>query len=238
MSSSLESFAGPCHRVRAADHHREHLLRPAFVFYSLRPSLPMTWNRGTELKERIARFDDVIASFKRAREKIVERRVGAADHVMVELDDRLAANSRTLEALERSRELTVEDLKHEEALREHTTAPRFVVVDDNPEGRTFLTKILRDHFPRGLIFECENSEVAVAEVRAGKTSVFLVHRASDADGLPLVELLRAASQTIPIIYMSSVDRNDAALAAGATTFLLFDQSRMIAQVVGDILRPQ
>jgi CheY-like chemotaxis protein len=185
----------------------------------------------------IARFDVVIAGFKRVREHLLERRVGAADHVMVELDDRLAVNSRTLEALERSRDLTINELRHAEAQRDRDINPRLVVVDDHPEGRAFLAKILHSHFPRAEILECKNSEVALAELRSGRASVFLVHRADDADGLPLVELLRAASPTVPIVYVSSVDRNDAAMAAGATTFLLYDQSWLIGREVGDILSP-
>jgi CheY-like chemotaxis protein len=78
-------------------------------------SYRMTWNRITALKERVARFDEMIAGFSRDRKKIVERRAGAADHVMVELDDRLAINSRALEAMERSRSLALDDLKREVA---------------------------------------------------------------------------------------------------------------------------
>lgn len=110
------------------------------------------------------------------------------------------------------------------------------MIDDNPEGRLFFSKILDSSVPGVDIIECENSEVALHELGTKKTALFLVHRANDADGLPLVEMLRAASPTIPIIYVSGIDRTDAALAAGATSFLQFNQSHLIGGIVRNILR--
>jgi CheY-like chemotaxis protein len=189
-----------------------------------------------ELRERIGRFDDSIAAFRRARDLMVTRRRNAADHVMVELDERLAVNSRALEALERSRELTNDDLKREEAALDAAARPRFIVVDDHPEGRAFLSKMLLHAFPRAEILECDQSHAASKELSAGNISALLVHRGLDVDGLPLVEMLRATSATIPIVYVSGVDRTDAALAAGATTFLHSDHAQTIGRVMRDILR--
>jgi CheY-like chemotaxis protein len=197
----------------------------------------MPWDHINQLKERIARFDEAIASFERTREEIIARRRSAADHIMLELDERLAVTSRTVEALQRSRELTVEDLKRQEVQGDRQSMPRCVVVDDNSDGRLFLSKTLLESFPRAEIVECEHSDAVLHELQCGKTAVFLLHRATDADGLPLVEMLRAASPTIPIIYLSGIDRTDAALEAGATTFLQYDQYRLIGQIVRDILRP-
>jgi CheY-like chemotaxis protein len=154
---------------------------------------------------------------------------------MVELDERLVVNARNVEALERSRELALDDLRREELVR-GAISPRFVVIDDNEDGRSFLSKSLLASFPHAEIIECENSEVARQELAGGKTALFLVHRANDADGLPLVELLRAANATIPIVYVSGIDRTHAALQAGATTFLMYDQSWLIGQTVREILR--
>jgi hypothetical protein len=193
----------------------------------------MPWNHARELRERIARFDESIGGFLRTREEIVARRRGAADHIMVELDERLVVNRRTVEALERSRDLSKEDLQRIEGQR----APRFVVVDDDIGGQAFLAKTLGRSFPQAEIIGCEESGKAMQELRAGQVAVFLVHRAKDADGLLLVEMLRAASATVPIVHVSSIDRNDAALALGATTFLLLNQSEMIVPVVQDLLQP-
>ncbi|MDO8544174.1 MAG: response regulator [Opitutaceae bacterium] len=196
----------------------------------------MSLDPTTELQERVARFDDTIAKFKRAQEQIVARRNGAADHIMVELDDRLVVNRRTIEALERSRVLAIEDLQRQQRQRDGDFSPRIVVVDDNPEGRFFLSRAVRGVFPRADIVGCENSEAALAELRAGNAAGFVVHRANDADGLPMVEFLRAASATIPIVYMSGIDRAEAAFTAGATTFLLFDQAASLGPILRNILR--
>jgi CheY-like chemotaxis protein len=196
----------------------------------------MSWDHATELRERIVRFDDAIAGFRRAQEHMIARRRGAADHVMVELDDRLVVNRRTLEALERTRELAVEDLKRQLAQRDNGMMPRIVVVDDNPEGRFFFSKMVLAVFPRADIVECENSSSALLELRDRNTRAYLVNRATDVEGLPLVEILRGANATIPIIQMSEFDRKDAALCAGVTAFLLFDQAPSLGQVLRDILR--
>jgi hypothetical protein len=55
-----------------------------------------------------------------------------------------------------------------------------VVIDDNQDGRFFLSKTLLETFPRADIIECENSETALRELQSGKTAVFLLHRATDA----------------------------------------------------------
>jgi CheY-like chemotaxis protein len=198
----------------------------------------MPWDRLNELQQRIARFDEAIAGFQRTQEEMAVRRRNAAEHLLLELDERLTVIARSLEALERSRDLTMEELKRQESQIERESIPRCVVVDDNPEGRFFLSKMLLTSFPRAEVIECESSDAAVRELGAEKTTLFLVHRATDADGLPLVEALRAASPTIPIIYLSGVDRTEAALAAGATTFLQFDQSSLVGRIVRDILRQQ
>jgi CheY-like chemotaxis protein len=195
------------------------------------PNMP--WNRTRELRERIARFDSWIASSKCRRLEMQMRRSGASDHVMVELDERLAVLARTVAALERSRELAVDDLNREESLR-RAISPRILVIDDNEDGRFYLAKILLSTFPHAEVIECENSEAALHELTGGLNALVLVHRAIDASGLRLVERLRSANGTIPIVYVSSIDRSHAALAVGATTFLLFDDE-LIGQTVREIL---
>jgi len=67
--------------------------------------------RHNELKVAIETYQRLIAAYTLARERMIERRHGAADSVMVELDDRLAANKRTIDALHRAVEITREHLK-------------------------------------------------------------------------------------------------------------------------------
>jgi CheY-like chemotaxis protein len=63
-----------------------------------------------ELKSAIAGYETLIAKYTLAREQILARRSGAADHVMVELDQRLEVNARTLEALGRAVRMTQQHL--------------------------------------------------------------------------------------------------------------------------------
>ena len=71
----------------------------------------MSLPRHDELKLAIDTYQRLIASYSLARVRMIERRKSAADHVMVELDDRLAANKRTIDALQRAVEISREHLK-------------------------------------------------------------------------------------------------------------------------------
>jgi hypothetical protein len=58
-----------------------------------------------ELNQLIASYESLIATFTRVREQLIIRRHGATDHVMAELDERIATNARTIEALSRGVEM-------------------------------------------------------------------------------------------------------------------------------------
>jgi hypothetical protein len=60
-----------------------------------------------KLRGRMALFEEVIAAYKRAREEMTQRRRCAADHVMIELDQRLEINGRALKCFERGLALSV-----------------------------------------------------------------------------------------------------------------------------------
>lgn len=74
----------------------------------------MNPERIGHLRETIARFEVVVASFERTRLEILQRRQSAADHVMVELDQRLEVNARTLTALKHSLECARTEMKREQ----------------------------------------------------------------------------------------------------------------------------
>ena len=59
----------------------------------------------------IETYQRLIANYTLSRERILARRRGAEDHVMVELDERLEANKRTIEALQRAVEISREHLR-------------------------------------------------------------------------------------------------------------------------------
>ena len=63
-----------------------------------------------ELEKIIAGYESLIGHYTLARNRMLDCRRGAADHVMVELDERLEANGRTLEALTRALDISREHL--------------------------------------------------------------------------------------------------------------------------------
>jgi hypothetical protein len=65
------------------------------------------------LQERAAELARAVAFFERQRDGILRRRRGAADHVMVELDERLEVNARMLTSLRNTLSITESQLEAE-----------------------------------------------------------------------------------------------------------------------------
>jgi hypothetical protein len=59
-------------------------------------------DRKADLRQTITLFESLRESYQLTRDRLYARRRGAADRVMVEIDDRLAANARTIESLGRT----------------------------------------------------------------------------------------------------------------------------------------
>ena len=66
-----------------------------------------------KLQESIQVYEGVIRSFERARERMLQRRRGASDSVMVHIDESLGLNRRTLDSLNRILETAKEQLERE-----------------------------------------------------------------------------------------------------------------------------
>ena len=66
---------------------------------------------ASQLKQAIESYQALIANYTLVRERLIVRRKGAADHIMVELDQRLEVNAQTIDALSRAVETTRERLK-------------------------------------------------------------------------------------------------------------------------------
>jgi hypothetical protein len=64
-----------------------------------------------EFREAIAAYQSLIAQYTLARERMIGRRKGASDHVMVELDERIEYHTRTIRSLHNALEVTREHLK-------------------------------------------------------------------------------------------------------------------------------
>jgi DNA-binding response OmpR family regulator len=114
--------------------------------------------------------------------------------------------------------------------------PEFLLVDDNADNRFLLAKTLIRKFPNALMQECQDSEPALIATRRPSLTAAIVHRAADVDGLPLIEMLRKARPTLPILFVSGADMRTKAFEVGASAFLNYDAWLRVGAVVEDMLR--
>jgi CheY-like chemotaxis protein len=112
---------------------------------------------------------------------------------------------------------------------------RFLVVDDNPDGRVLVSRTLLRKFPTCVVLECGNGTSAVKALAEERISAVVSHRTFDFDGVTLVRELRKINASIPIIMTSGVDQESAALLAGASRFILNEQWLLIATAIADLL---
>lgn len=111
----------------------------------------------------------------------------------------------------------------------------FLIIDDNPDSRFLLVKTLLRKFPSAVVQECQSGESALDLARRADTNAIVAHRATEMSGLALIRHLRAVNATVPIVMVSSTDRRDSAVAAGASAFLLYDEWLRIGTVVADLV---
>lgn len=115
------------------------------------------------------------------------------------------------------------------------TTVTFLVIDDNADSRFLLAKTLQRKFPGSLILESQTSDSSVAILRQERPQVVIAHRTFEHDGQALIRMLRAQDAAVPIVMVSGIDRGEAARAAGATTFLHYDEWLRIGSVVAALL---
>lgn len=99
---------------------------------------------------------------------------------------------------------------------------RFLIVDDNADARSLLTRTLIRKFPQSIASECGDADTAILLARTEKLDAIVVHRAGEMTGLELIPLLRKVAPPLPIVYVSGIDRSQAAAKVGATAFLNYD----------------
>lgn len=118
-----------------------------------------------------------------------------------------------------------------------TSAPpdRFLVIDENPDGRFLLSKTLMRAFPKSVVVECRSAETALQVLQTEKVAAILSHRTLEYDGAGLVRELRKISPSVPIIMVSGFDREKLAQEAGATRFFNYDQWPRIGIFVAELL---
>ena len=113
------------------------------------------------------------------------------------------------------------------------SAPRVLVVDDEPAIRRFLRSVLSSH--DYLVFEASNGEEAISQVKAERPDVVVLDLGlPDLDGVEVTRLLRSWT-SLPIIILSVRDREQdkiAALDAGADDYLTkpFGSGEFIARL--------
>jgi DNA-binding NtrC family response regulator len=111
------------------------------------------------------------------------------------------------------------------------SAPIFLVIDFQRESRFLLVKTLIRKFPGATIRECENAEQAVQIARTQDVACIITHRTFETPGADLVRQLREVDPDVPIVMVSGLDREKAAMAAGATSFLSYDEWLRIGTIV-------
>ena len=114
---------------------------------------------------------------------------------------------------------------------------KFLVIDDNADGRSLLARTLIRKFPQAKLFECSDGTTAVECATYERLNAIVLHRTADASGVELIRALRAVRPVVPIIMVSTIDRASEALAAGATRFMLYDEWLCVGSIVADLLAP-
>jgi DNA-binding response OmpR family regulator len=115
------------------------------------------------------------------------------------------------------------------------TTPVILVIDYHPESRHLLVRTLRRKYPQAKLLESDDAENALAIAASPDLSVIVTHRTFEVSGVELVRALRAVNATVPILMVSGMDRQTAALAAGANAFLHYDEWLRVGTVVEELL---
>src|SRR5437868_6550329 len=113
---------------------------------------------------------------------------------------------------------------------------KLLVVDEDNDSRFLLEKTLLRKFTGAAVTGCRMAEAAIRIAQAENFSAIITHRTAELAGSDLVSAFREISPETPVIMVSSIDRREAALKAGATTFLLYDEWLRIGSVVEDLLQ--
>lgn len=115
---------------------------------------------------------------------------------------------------------------------------RFLVIDDDSNGRLCVSKTLLRHYPTAVVQECQDLNTAIGLVSEvpmdGAQTVVIARRTLQSCGRELISALRAAHTAVPIVWMGN--SQDAALApsAGATRFLDKEAWLVIGTTVEDL----
>ena len=112
-----------------------------------------------------------------------------------------------------------------------STAHTLLVIDCHAESRYLLVKTLLRKFPGAVIHETDDADKAIEIARAFPLGAIIAHRTFEVSGAELIRRLRDTDPVVPLVMVSGIDRSSTALAAGATSFLHYDEWLRIGSVV-------
>lgn len=112
----------------------------------------------------------------------------------------------------------------------------FVIVADDADTRALLASTLSRKYPGASVQHCSESTPACEAAKQSPLTAFIVWRASDAEGLPLLEMLRATNPALPILFLSTSDFREKSFTAGASAFLHQHAWLRVGSAVEDMLR--
>lgn len=115
----------------------------------------------------------------------------------------------------------------------------FLIVNDDSHARACVAATLLRHYPEAVVQECQDLNTAIELVRqiTGPRSqtIVVAARTAQVAGRSLVEALRAANATIPIVWMDEPQEGAQASAAGASAFQDKHAWLLIGQVIEKLL---
>jgi CheY-like chemotaxis protein len=116
------------------------------------------------------------------------------------------------------------------------THRKFLVLDLNTEGLQLLSRTLSRKFAGSTVVTASLMEQATELAQREAFDAIVVHRPIGMNGSEAVRTLRGLCPHIPIVWVSGSDHSQAAMAAGASCFLLYDEWLMVGGVVDDLLQ--
>jgi ActR/RegA family two-component response regulator len=112
---------------------------------------------------------------------------------------------------------------------------QFLIIDDNSDSRFLLARTLLRKFPTAALMECCDDGIAATIAAAEKVDAIVIHRTGESTGLEMLPILRRVNANVPIVMVSGINRSAAAMKAGASYFLIYDEWLRIGTVVAGLL---
>jgi CheY-like chemotaxis protein len=113
----------------------------------------------------------------------------------------------------------------------------FLVVDEHRDSCFLFEATLRRMFPSVMVLTSTASADAIDIARTVHPVAIVVHRTFDMTGPELVRAMRIAAPQARVVMVSSVDRRNEAMEAGASAFLLADEWLRLGKLLEELIFP-